>query len=146
MKAHDAFEGAPWRLAFRWLDEEFPGSRFVLTRRRDSERWLASVKPWSIRNAPDLRRSRKLLYGYDYPQGHEGAYLDRYLRGLDEVRKYFRGRDDLAEVRWDEDHGWEELWAFLGVKLPPSRFPHANSASSGSSITRWTPLNHVLGL
>jgi len=146
VEAHDAFEDIPWCLAFRWLDEEFPGSRFVLTRRRDPERWLASVKPWSIRHSPDLRRSRELLYGYDYPQGHEKVYLDRYVRSLDEVRAYFRGRDDLVEVCWDEGHGWDELCPFLGAGVPQWSFPNANSASSGSRITRWTPVNHVLRL
>src|SRR5262245_18328678 len=39
---YDAVQDMPWPLFFRELDEQFPGSKFVLTT-RDPDRWVSSV-------------------------------------------------------------------------------------------------------
>jgi len=38
----DAFQDNPWPLLYKTLDENFEGSKFILTR-RDDEKWIKSV-------------------------------------------------------------------------------------------------------
>ena len=39
---YDAFQDNPWPILFRELDESFPGSKFIMTR-RNSDSWIKSV-------------------------------------------------------------------------------------------------------
>ena len=49
-----------------------------------------------------------------------------------EVREYFRNRpDDLLEVCWENNDGWDKLCTFLEVDKPTIAFPHANAKPKG---------------
>ncbi len=123
----DTFEDLPWPLIYPWLDEQYPGSKFILTVRRDGPTWLDSLKQHSMRSAPSWRESRKLTYGFEYPQDDEQAYLEFSENHCREVRDYFAGRDsDFLELCWGPDIGWEQLCPFLEVDIPAVDFPHAN--------------------
>ena len=55
----DAFEDNPWPVLYRELDERFPGSKFILTR-RPAESWIRSqVKDFASTETP----MRRLLQG-----------------------------------------------------------------------------------
>lgn len=128
---HDSFEDWPYPLLYRQLDALFPGSRFILTRRRTPERWLSSLEAHALRVDPQQgARARSLAYGWAYPQLHRQAHLASYAHHLAQVRAYFRERpNDLLEVCWEDDARWEPLCAFLGQPVPQQPFPHANPAS-----------------
>lgn len=127
---YDLFEDWPWPLIYKELDREYPESKFILTVRKTDTKWLDSLKKHSLRTDPD-QHSRKLVYGYNYPQGHERAHLDFYNNHNADVRQYFSGREDqFLEVCWENEHGWQELCDFLGQKKPEVEFPHANRGTT----------------
>ena len=128
---YDAFEDWPYPLIYKQLDAAFPGSRFVLTRRRSAERWYESLADHALRTT--LRqgcRSRSLAYGVAYPQLDRAGLLLRYGQHLQQVRAHFAGREDrLLELCWDDEHDWSRLCGFLGEQPPTGPLPHANAGA-----------------
>ena len=124
----DAFEDNPWPILYRELDERFPGSKFVMTR-RPTENWIHSqVKDFATTETP----MRRWIYGEDAgcPIGNEETYKARYERHNREVPEYFADRpDDLLIIDLPNDDGWSRLCPFLGHEIPNEPFPHANKAS-----------------
>lgn len=122
---YDSFEDYPWLLLYAEIDQRFPGSKFILTRRESAERWYKSICAHSKWTGPhDVNR---LVYGHALPYGHEADHVDFYQRYIDTVRAYFDTRPgDLLEVCWEEGDGWNELAGFLGREAPNQPFPHAN--------------------
>lgn len=132
----DAFEDNPWPVLYRELDERFPGSKFILTR-RPSDAWIRSqVKDFATTETP----MRRWIYGETAgcPEGNEETYVERYERHNREVVEYFKDRpDDLLVIDLPADAGWEKLCLFLGHDIPSKPFPHANKASLSRKIKNW---------
>jgi hypothetical protein len=130
---YDAFEDNPWPILYRELDERFPGSKFILTR-RPAENWIRSqVKDFASTETP----MRRWIYGADagHPEGNEATYVARYERHNREVLDYFRERpDDLLVMDIPADAAWAKLCSFLGADEPNEPFPHANKASMSRRI------------
>lgn len=131
---YDAFQDNPWYLLYRELDERFPGSLFVLTRR--SERtWIRSVVRYFGESESDFR---KWIYGVGSPVGNEELFRERYRRHNDEVVEHFADRPgQLLHVDWESGDGWPELCAFLERPVPDLPFPHANPSRPASRLRRW---------
>lgn len=125
----DTFEDWPWIVLYKELDAAFPGSRFILTRRKP-ERWILSYKNMLDRQggaSDELNQMRCTLYGLPFPRVSEGPLIERYERHNAEVERYFCERSqDLLVVDWEEGSGWEELCHFLGKDIPSRPLPHAN--------------------
>jgi len=136
VERHDSFEDWPYPLVFTQLDRLFPGSRFILTRRRSPGAWLRSLQAHSLRTDPAIgSRSRTLAYGWPFPQLNRRAHLSLYQAHLLRVRRYFRHRpQDLLEVCWEEEASWGPLCAFLGHPVPEGPFPHANPGRRGDLL------------
>ena len=133
---YDAFEDNPWPILYGELDERFPGSKFILTR-RPAESWIRSqVKDFATTETP----MRRWIYGEDAgcPEGNEDTYVARYERHNREVLEYFRDRpDDLLVIDLPNNDGWTRLCAFLGHEVPDEPFPHANKASLSRRLKNW---------
>lgn len=131
---YDAFQDNPWPVLYQEMDQRWPGSKFILTR-RPSEAWIRSqVKDFGLAETP----MRRWIYGVGCPQGNETVYVERYERHNREVLDYFRDRpDDLLELDLPAGHGWAEICQFLGHPLPDKPFPHANKASLSRKIKNW---------
>ena len=133
---YDAFEDNPWPILYRELDERYPGSKFILTR-RPAEAWIRSqVKDFATTETP----MRRWIYGEDAgcPEGNEDTYIARYERHNREVLEYFRDRpDDLLVIDLPNNDGWTRLCAFLGHEVPDEPFPHANKASLSRRFKNW---------
>lgn len=141
---YDFFEDWPWPLIYKELDQMYPGSKFVLTVRKNEEVWLNSLKKHSMRTHP-ARHFRKLAYGYSFPHRHGNEHMEFYKRHNDGVRSYFRGREkDFIELCWEHGHGWDELCAFLGKDIPDIPFPHANIGSEKRTSKKILLINRVL--
>lgn len=125
VRQYDSFEDWPWPLIYREIDEAFPGTKFILTRRKDPQTWFDSLCRHAERIGPtDYRES---IYGHAMPHGHREEYIAFYERHNEAVRAYFRDRpDDFLEVCWEQGDGWDELSSFLGLQRPDLPFPHAN--------------------
>ena len=132
----DAFEDNPWPVLYKELDERFPGSKFILTR-RPSDAWIRSqVKDFATTETP----MRRWIYGETAgcPEGNEDTYVERYERHNREVVEYFKDRpDDLLVIDLPADAGWDKLCRVLGHDIPNKPFPHANKASLSRKIKNW---------
>ncbi len=128
-KNNETFEDWPWIILYKELDEAFPGSRFVLTK-RDPKKWVLSYKNMLSKQdeaSEELNEIRRILYGLPFPNVTEEQLIQRYERHTREVEQYFSDRkDDLLIVNWAENAGWEELCNFLGKDIPNIPFPHSN--------------------
>jgi hypothetical protein len=131
---YDAFQDNPWPILFRELDAQFPGSKFIMTR-RNSASWIRSVvKHFGSTGHP----MQQWIYGVPYPKGNEQIFLDRYRRHEVEVIEYFADRpDDLLVIDIESDNLWAPLTQFLSLKAPTVPFPHANKGGSGWKAARW---------
>lgn len=120
---HDAFQDNPWPVLFRELDARYPGSKFVLTLRPETE-WLASAcRHFGSESTP----MREWIYGAGAPLGNEARYRERYARHEREVREHFARRpDDLLVLELPDADPWAKLCPFLGVARPAVEFPWLN--------------------
>jgi len=127
----DSFEDWPYPLAYEQLDRQFPGSKFILTRRSSAKVWLTSLESHSMRTDPRIGCDTRILaYGWSYPQLNPAAHISRYESHLIRVRTYFQNRpNDFLEVCWEEDSSWDTLCAFLDKPQPTLPFPHENMGS-----------------
>ena len=130
MDRFDCAEDWPWPLVWRQMDAHYgERARFILTRRSSPEVWLESIRKWSLRTPPSSRL-RERIYGYNYPHGAEGAYLDFYRRHIDSVREAFHSSPQrLLEICFEEGDGYPEICAFLGEELPTRPLLHRNAAA-----------------
>lgn len=135
----ETFEDWPWIILYQQLDEAFPGSRFVLTRRK-TEAWLRSYTNLLATQgaaSAELTEARRILYGLPFPNVTEAQLIERYERHNAEVEQHFRARPgDLLAVDWEAGSGWAELCAFLGRPVPAKPFPHANKGYYPSRLKR----------
>jgi sulfotransferase family protein len=127
----EAFEDWPWFAIYRELDQRFPNSKFILTLRKDTATYVASLKGHhereGIRNEDFVKP-----HWWDGVFGVEPAYWDyeksalRYERHNREVLEYFgdRAGKDLLIVSWEKGDGWAELSRFLNKRAPDEPFPH----------------------
>lgn len=125
---YDAAANWPWPLIFREIDAAYPGSRFILTTRRDGATWLRSL----VSQAKKKPRGeyREWVYGHGDPVGHEDELIARYEAHNEAVRRYFADRPgQLLDVCWETGSGWRELCGFLGRPIPAVRFPRANPSA-----------------
>jgi len=126
---YDSFEDWPWPLIYKLIDDKFPGSKFILTRRKDAETWFKSLCQHANRTGPT--EYRKYIYGHEMPHEHKEEHIKLYLNHLESVREYFKDRpSDFLEVCWEDGDGWSALSRFLGFELPGVEFPHANKSPS----------------
>jgi hypothetical protein len=132
----DAFEDNPWPVLYQELDQRYPGSRFVLTR-RPAEGWIQSqLRDFASTETP----MRRWIYGEDAgcPAGNEDIYIARYERHNREVLEYFGDRpEDLLIFDLPKGDGWNKLCPFLGYEIPSEPFPHANKASWSRKIKNY---------
>lgn len=125
---YDAFQDNPWPLLYKDLDLLCPGSKFILTT-RNPRSWIRSMNKYF----GDYEAAAEVwLYGEGItPRRHPRACVKRYKQHNEEVRRYFADRpDDLLEMDFGKGHGWEELCAFLGHRIPASEFPRSNKSGS----------------
>lgn len=131
---HYALSDLPISLLFKQLDLAYPGSKFILTTRKE-ENWLSSVRDHFD---PALHRAWKYWGQHPFPgMIHKALYgrmdfdsetmLTRYREHNREVLKYFSNRfNDLLVLDMDNGHGWAELCGFLGTPIPNQPYPTLN--------------------
>ena len=123
----DSFEDWPWPLIYQEIDVRYPGSKFILTRRKDAATWFRSICKHADWTGP--HEVNRHVYGYELPYGHQAEHCEFYENYLVSVRKYFRDRPEaLLEVCWEDGDGWPALCEFLDFEQPTIPFPHANKS------------------
>ena len=99
---------------FDVLDEQYPGSRFVLTT-RDLNAWLDSRTRHMERNHTGAER-----------EVDHDAWRRGFKRHHRRVREHFADRSDLLVVDFTRDPSWENLCEFLDRPVPDAPFPWAH--------------------
>jgi hypothetical protein len=119
-----SFQDAPWYMLFKYLDEQYPNSKFILTLRKSSR--IQAISDW----------------WHNESVGHcEGPPTDKFIEKQSRiyeahnaaVRSYFQDRpNDLLIVCWENGDGWPELCEFLDLPVPNESFPHVNIGEYGN--------------
>ncbi len=126
---HDAFSDI-WCLSenFVLLDEQYPGSRFVLTT-RDLSSWLTSRERHVERN-----RQRKLegTYSGTFLEVDVETWTREYHDHHRKVADHFAGRGDLLVMDITSGDGYEVLCPFLGVEVRSEPFPVRHRATNAA--------------
>lgn len=116
-------------LSFDVLDEQYPGSRFILTT-RSLESWIDSRRRHVERN-----RVAKAAGEYDgtFLEIEPDRWRELFLEHHERVRAHFRGRGDLLEMDVTAGDGYEVLCPFLECEPPGTPFPWRNRDTTVSS-------------
>lgn len=118
---------SPICMGYRQLDEEFPGSLFVMTT-RTPDLWLESA----LRHFDNQLAEDACIHGIDqWAYGISGGIdretlLNQFIRHETEVRDYFSGRSDFLEIDVAHGNTWGKLCQFLGISARDRKFPHRN--------------------
>ncbi len=107
---------------FAVLDEQYPGSRFVLTVRPIDE-WIDSRRRHVEKN---IRRKAAGEYDGSFLVVDEAGWRAEWERHTAAVRRYFAGRPDYLELDLATTAGWEPLCSLLDVPTPAEPYPWAN--------------------
>lgn len=110
------------------LDEQYPGSHFVLTV-RTMEEWLDSRRRHVENN---VRKKRLGKYDGTFLVVDIPKWEREWKRHLAGVHEYFAGRDDFVEVDITAGAGWTPFCELLGVPEPATPFPWQNRDKGGA--------------
>jgi hypothetical protein len=147
----EAFQDIPFSYpdTFRYMDEAFPGSKFILTVRNNSDEWFDSLVRFHtklvgknrIPTAEDLRRfhylypgflwdTQRLRYGADESTLYDRQlYIRRYEEHNRAVLSYFKNRPaDLLVLNVAEPEAMKKLLTFLGYAYSGQEMPHVNAS------------------
>lgn len=131
---YKAFLDHPIETHFIELDQQYPGSKFILTI-RDLHSWLESRKKHVTRNQQDPN------YKGNWLEIDINAWVRQWKKHHKAVREYFVNRkNDLIVMNIIEGDGWEKLCPFLGLTVPRKKFPHINSADQQKWAKKWNKL------
>jgi hypothetical protein len=144
------FQDIPFSLPYTFiiLDQKFPGSKFILTVRNNSEEWYNSLikyhsKKWGSDNEiPKMKELKSSLYGTQgwawdaldiacnvaeddpYNKKHLIDYYDFHNRV---VQEYFRERpNDLLILNPAKTDAMKKLCDFFGLESYGKTFPKVN--------------------
>lgn len=126
LASYDAFEDWPWPLTYQYVFERYgEKSKFILTTRITTEKWLESVKQHGY--GKRIFASMKKTYGYYRPYGREIEFSEFYEFHNEGARRFFSEHpNQFLEFCLEKGDGWEKLCAFLGQPTPDKPVPHRN--------------------
>jgi hypothetical protein len=108
--------------SFAVLDEQYPGSRFVLTVRPVDD-WIESRRRHVETN---IRRRTAGEYAGTFLVVDEAGWRAEWERHTTAVRRHFARRPDFLELGLATTAGWEPLCSLLDVATPTKPYPWAN--------------------
>jgi hypothetical protein len=117
---------------FRMLDQQYPGSRFVLTTRPMTD-WIDSRRRHVERN---LEKKEHGQYDGTFLVVDEEKWTREWEHHHERVRAYFAGRADFLEVDLTDEPSWTPLCTLLGRPEPDVPFPWANPGASATEPGR----------
>lgn len=144
------FQDAPFSYPYTFIamDQAFPGSKFILTVRRDAEEWYESLirfhgKMWGNGNVPptaeDLKNATYIYKGFPYHSRFhvnnvpydepykKDVLIDYYNTHIKNVKDYFRHRPgDLLTINLEEKDDYTRFCDFLKLEPKQEGFPWEN--------------------
>lgn len=148
-KSAQVFQDVPFSYPYTYiyLDQVFPGSKFILTERDDPEQWYSSItrfhaKLWGTDGAPPTAAQlksapyRRTGFAYNTVKVHgttddspydKETMIAHYVAYNRAVKDYFKFRpDDLLVLNLGKRSDYERFIAFLGVTSTRTEFPREN--------------------
>ena len=114
---------------YKELDKRYPGSKFILTT-RDVGGWVKSCENHfndMLDSSEAEHELHKAIYGSS--TFNKELFRSAYTNHIDDVRSYFRGRDnDLLILPIESNSKMELLADFLGIENSMQSYPTANKA------------------
>ena len=107
---------------FGILDNQYPGSRFVLTTRHVDD-WIDSPRRHVQLNL--AARAAGKQHG-TFLVIDEKKWAREWQHHTTRVRAYFQGRDNFLEIDLIKDPSWQPICNFLDVPEPAEPFPWIN--------------------
>jgi hypothetical protein len=128
---YDAIMDIGWLTAnFHLADEQYPGSKFVLTT-REIEGWLDSRQRHVEKN---IERQAQGLYDGNFVTVDRTGWWHEYRTHHRKVLTYFADRpDDLLVLDICAGDGYEKLCPFLGLPMLDEPFPFQNRDRAASA-------------
>lgn len=150
-KKYEAFQDIPFSCRFTYvvMDTYFSNSKFILTVRDSPEQWYNSITKFHAKlfgnngNVPtkiDLQNGNYISRGwiwkvlsekygnYEDPYNKE-RLIKYYLDYNQEVRTYFRDKNNFLEINVSAPDASKKLADFLGITPKYDVFPHKNKTS-----------------
>jgi Sulfotransferase domain len=134
------FKDRPFNVwdTYKILDKHYLDCKFILTT-RDENKWWDSVDRWLNNLIPNHHTTEQMrLHKIEVYKHHFGAtefdkdqFISYYRQYNQEVRDYFKGKDNFLEMDIPAGDGWNVLCPFLGEDIPNVAFPHANINNIG---------------
>jgi len=124
MKTCDAGSHHPFMFIYPWLDETFPGSRFILTQRDVSH---------------VIRSTNNVIQFCKKGMVSNQKISDRYTFHQGQVLNYFKNRQkDLLIMNYENKDGWIKLCSFLKIPCPNISidFPWVNKSFNGGELIK----------
>ena len=148
-KTADAFQDRPFYMGdtYKYLDKNFPGSKFILSVRDSPDAWYDSLIRFHSRmfgagKKPTARQFKRAGYCYTgwiydvvtnlYGTTEEDVYnkdklIDYYITYNTNVIDYFKDRpDDLLLINLKDEDGYGKFCEFLNQEPKLKTFPHLN--------------------
>ena len=148
-RSAQVFQDIPFSCPYLFvaLDQAFPGSKFILSVRRDADQWYSSItrfyaKLWgtngALPTADELKAARYMRPGFAYElmklygtsdedPFHKPTLTAHYDRYNAEVQAYFAHRpEDLLVIDVGEDGSYRRFVEFLGISSQFNAFPWEN--------------------
>ena len=148
----EAFQDIPCSLPemYRIIDRSFPKSKFILTIRDNSEEWFeslirfhtkifsSSINPPSELDLKDANyrykswalHAMQIIFNYPkIPLYEPSHYKSVYEKHINDVKSYFKNREDLQIINLKDYNSINQLCKFLGFSTPNSyTIPHLNTS------------------
>lgn len=147
----EAFQDAPfsWKYTYIYLDQVFPGSKFILSVRDSSEEWLQSLirfhtklfgKNGKVPTSQDLKEARRPFNRnvFDNLSGimditnddpyNKTKMIHYYESHNSMVMDYFKFKNNLLIINLNEEGAYQRFCQFLGKKPMRENFPWENSS------------------
>jgi hypothetical protein len=123
---------------YKLLDKHYLDCKFILTV-RDEEAWWDSVDRWLNNLVPGHHINEQMrLEKIDVYKHHfqcddvsKEKFIQYYRKYNQEVRDYFKGRDNFLEMDIPAGDGWNVMCPFLNEPILDVPFPHSNKNNVG---------------
>jgi hypothetical protein len=123
---NDAFEDTPYHLIYKWLDVNYPESKFILTVRNSEAKFLNSLmnESESKKESGIHQLKKAATFGVPKVLGNENLVINTYNDYINNVMDYFGDR--VLVLCLENGDGWGKLLDFIGMEANDIKFPHEN--------------------
>jgi len=140
------FQDVPFSLPslYKFLDKEFPNSKFILTIRDDENVWYDSLIRFYKKLFINFANPKKIggyvyegilfkiltkVYGTPkHDPYNENILKNSYLKHISDVKEYFKNTNRLLVINLKDDDTIEKLENFLNIEFKDKTIPHLNKS------------------